>query len=94
MIRTPSFCAFSSFDPASSPARTKSVFLLTLLLILPSDHEIGDETGFLEAIAAGVGAAQRGQIVTFGTVWPIPPFGPRHESSIGPRGGLAREDES
>lgn len=38
----------------------------TLLLILPSDHEIGDETGFLKAIAAGVGAAQRGQIVTFG----------------------------
>ena len=31
-ILTPSFCAFSSFEPASSPATTKSVFLLTLLL--------------------------------------------------------------
>lgn len=38
----------------------------TQLLIAPSDHVIGDETGFFEAIAAGVGAAERGQIVTFG----------------------------
>src|SRR5512133_2891880 len=35
IIFTPSFCAFSSFDPASSPATTKSVFLLTLPLTLP-----------------------------------------------------------
>src|ERR1041385_4665172 len=35
MTFTFSFCAFSSFVPASSPASTKSVFLLTLLLALP-----------------------------------------------------------
>ena len=29
MTFTPSFVAFSSFDPAESPARRKSVFLLT-----------------------------------------------------------------
>lgn len=40
MIFTPSFCAFSSFEPASSPARTKAVFLLTLPLTLPPSDSI------------------------------------------------------
>jgi len=40
MIFTPSFCALSSLEPASSPARTKSVFLLTLPLTLPLSDSI------------------------------------------------------
>ena len=35
MTFTPSWLALSSFEPASAPARTKSVFLLTLELTLP-----------------------------------------------------------
>jgi mannose-1-phosphate guanylyltransferase/mannose-1-phosphate guanylyltransferase/mannose-6-phosphate isomerase len=37
-----------------------------LLLVAPSDHLIGDEQAFLAAVRAGVGAAEAGQIVTFG----------------------------
>src|SRR5271165_860114 len=40
MIFTPSFCALSSLEPASSPATTKSVFLLTLPLTLPPSASI------------------------------------------------------
>ena len=34
-MRTPNWRALSNFEPASAPARTKSVFLLTLPLTLP-----------------------------------------------------------
>lgn len=37
-----------------------------LILLLPSDHLIGDEAAFAKAIAAGVPAALSGSIVTFG----------------------------
>lgn len=37
-----------------------------LLLVAPSDHAIPDSDGFGKAIAAGVPAAQNGQLVTFG----------------------------
>ncbi len=37
-----------------------------LLLVAPSDHVIPDTAGFQAAVAAGVAAAQEGQIVTFG----------------------------
>src|SRR5580692_6571164 len=40
MTLTPSFCAFSNFEPASSPARTKSVLPLTLPLTLPPRDSI------------------------------------------------------
>ncbi|WP_321341996.1 mannose-1-phosphate guanylyltransferase/mannose-6-phosphate isomerase [Breoghania sp.] len=37
-----------------------------LILMLPSDHLIADEAGFLEAVRAGEQAARAGSIVTFG----------------------------
>lgn len=37
-----------------------------LLLVAPSDHDIPDASGFNAAVAAGVGAARAGKIVTFG----------------------------
>ena len=37
-----------------------------LLLVAPSDHQIGDEAAFQAAIEAAKGAAQEGHIVTFG----------------------------
>src|ERR1017187_8766903 len=40
MIFTPSFCALSNLEPASSPASTKSVFLLTLPVTLPPSASI------------------------------------------------------
>ena len=43
-----------------------------LLLVLPSDHEIGDENAFRRAVGVGAAAAQGGKLVTFGVV----PAGP------------------
>lgn len=43
-----------------------------ILLVLPSDHHIGDRAPFLDAIAKGYQAARQGKIVTFG----IRPTGP------------------
>lgn len=37
-----------------------------LLLVAPSDHVVPDAEAFQRAVAAGVGAAQAGQLVTFG----------------------------
>jgi len=37
-----------------------------LILLLPSDHAIADQTAFTEAIGQGVAAAESGAIVTFG----------------------------
>ena len=43
-----------------------------LMLIMPSDHRIGDLEAFHSAVAAGVPAARSGRLVTFG----IQPSGP------------------
>ncbi|KAB7647522.1 mannose-1-phosphate guanylyltransferase/mannose-6-phosphate isomerase [Polymorphobacter fuscus] len=43
-----------------------------ILVVAPSDHVISDEAGFRAAIAAAVGPAQQGYLVTFG----IKPDGP------------------
>ena len=37
-----------------------------LLLVAPSDHVVPDAAAFREAVAAGIGPAQDGQLVTFG----------------------------
>lgn len=37
-----------------------------MLLLVPSDHVIGDHQAFLEAVAIGVPHAEQGKIVTFG----------------------------
>lgn len=37
-----------------------------VLLVSPSDHVVPDQPAFLEAIQAGLGEAQNGQLVTFG----------------------------
>lgn len=39
-----------------------------LLLVMPADHVIGDESAFRAAVAAGAGVAQAGGFVTFGVV--------------------------
>lgn len=43
-----------------------------LLLVMPSDHLIGEVDAFHEAVATGVAAAERGRLVTFG----VRPTGP------------------
>ena len=43
-----------------------------ILLILPADHSIGDEDGFINTIQNGILIAEKDKIVTFG----IPPKGP------------------
>jgi mannose-1-phosphate guanylyltransferase / mannose-6-phosphate isomerase len=37
-----------------------------LMLVLPSDHAIGDQAGFMDAIERAAAAARRGALVTFG----------------------------
>jgi mannose-1-phosphate guanylyltransferase/mannose-1-phosphate guanylyltransferase/mannose-6-phosphate isomerase len=44
----------------------------TIMLVMPSDHRIGDEAAFHNAVAAGVPAAQVGRLITFG----VTPEGP------------------
>ena len=46
-----------------------------ILLVMPADHVIGDESAFLEALSVGEQAAQRGQLVTFGVVPSYPHTG-------------------
>ena len=43
-----------------------------ILLILPADHAIGDEEGFIKTIQNGILIAEKDKIVTFG----VPPTGP------------------
>ena len=43
-----------------------------LILVMPSDHLIGDGNSFHTAVATGVAAAEAGRLVTFG-VWPTGP---------------------
>lgn len=43
-----------------------------LLLVMPSDHLIGDVAAFHEAVATGIAAAEAGRLVTFG----VRPTGP------------------
>ena len=43
-----------------------------LMLVMPSDHVVGDRAAFLEAVEAGIPHAHNGAIVTFGA----PPDGP------------------
>lgn len=51
--------ALAAFSLASSGADP-------LMLILPSDHAIGDENAFLQGVAAAAPLAEQGYIVTFG----------------------------
>ncbi|MEQ9519917.1 MAG: mannose-1-phosphate guanylyltransferase/mannose-6-phosphate isomerase [Parvibaculum sp.] len=46
-----------------------------ILLILPADHHIGDQSAFLSAIAAGAALAQEGRLVTFGIIPTAPETG-------------------
>ncbi|MBV8685436.1 MAG: mannose-1-phosphate guanylyltransferase [Alphaproteobacteria bacterium] len=46
-----------------------------LLLVLPSDHAVGDEAAFLAAVAAGREAAEQGWLVTFGAAADRPETG-------------------
>jgi mannose-1-phosphate guanylyltransferase/mannose-6-phosphate isomerase len=46
-----------------------------LLLVLPADHVIRDVPAFHKAVHAALGAAQQGQLVTFGIVPTIPETG-------------------
>ena len=58
-----------------------------LILVMPSDHLIGDSAGFHEAVATGVAAAEAGRLVTFG----VRPTGP--ETGYGYlKAGLPLED--
>ncbi len=47
----------------------------TLLLILPSDHQIGDERAFLQTISKAARVAQKGMIVTLGVTPSSPATG-------------------
>ena len=38
----------------------------TLMLVMPSDHRIGDQAAFHAAVQRGVAAAERGRLITFG----------------------------
>ena len=46
-----------------------------LLLVLPADHLIQDETAFLQAIAQALLSAKQGKLVTFGLVPSVPETG-------------------
>lgn len=46
-----------------------------LLLVLPADHAVEDESAFRAAVAAGAKAADEGQLVTFGVVPTSPETG-------------------
>jgi mannose-1-phosphate guanylyltransferase / mannose-6-phosphate isomerase len=46
-----------------------------LLLVLPADHVIGDAAAFQQAVHAGLAAAERGLLVTFGVVPTAPETG-------------------
>ncbi|HRQ56160.1 MAG TPA: mannose-1-phosphate guanylyltransferase/mannose-6-phosphate isomerase [Azoarcus taiwanensis] len=57
----------------TAPALTLAALLAVrdgdpLLLVMPADHVIGDRQAFLEAVARAIGAANEGDIVTFGIV--------------------------
>jgi mannose-1-phosphate guanylyltransferase len=58
-----------------------------LILVMPSDHLIGDSASFHDAVATGVAAAEAGRLVTFG----VQPTGP--ETGYGYlKAGCALED--
>jgi mannose-1-phosphate guanylyltransferase/mannose-1-phosphate guanylyltransferase/mannose-6-phosphate isomerase len=68
-------------EPAArntAPAVAAAAILLlrddpnALMLVLPSDHTIGDEAAFGRAVAAAAAAARSGRLVTFG-ITPIQP---------------------
>ncbi|HBK56292.1 MAG TPA: mannose-1-phosphate guanylyltransferase/mannose-6-phosphate isomerase [Xanthomonadales bacterium] len=46
-----------------------------ILLVLPSDHLVGDEAGFRAAVVAAVPAAEAGRLVTFGVLPTAPETG-------------------
>jgi mannose-1-phosphate guanylyltransferase / mannose-6-phosphate isomerase len=58
----------------TAPALTSAALLCNqdgqdpLLLMMPSDHIVGDLAAFLRAVARGLGAADEGALVTFGIV--------------------------
>lgn len=47
----------------------------SLILLLPSDHEVADHDAFTHAVSKGTAAAQNGNIVTFGVVPASPETG-------------------
>ena len=60
-----------------------------VLLIAPSDHLIGDDTGFRAAAAAGAAAAREGRLVTFGIIPDRPETGYGY-LALGPGAGPVR----
>ena len=59
-----------------------------VLLVLPSDHLIGDETAFTSAVAAAAEAAERGALVTFGIAPSRPETGYGYIKVADPKAGL------
>jgi mannose-1-phosphate guanylyltransferase/mannose-6-phosphate isomerase len=55
-----------------------------VLLIMPADHVIANEAGFIEAINSGMDAARKGSLVLFGVVPDVPATGYGY-IEIGPR---------
>lgn len=71
-------------EPAArntAPAVATAAILLlrddpdALMLVLPSDHTIGDEAAFARAVAAAAAAARSGRLVTFGITPTQPEIG-------------------
>ena len=63
----PAIAAAAAFLARSDPD--------AVMLVLPSDHVIGDEPGFIRAIAIAARAAETGYLVTFGAVPTAPETG-------------------
>ena len=65
----------------TAPAAAIAAMLITekhpgaLMLILPADHVIRDTAAFARVVAAGVSAAEKGELVTFGIVPASPETG-------------------
>ncbi len=63
-----------------------------VVLLMPSDHHIGSPGAFLAAVEAGLGAAKKGQLVTFG-IKPSKPetgYGYIKTNTVPGRGGVYR----
>ncbi|MGB8276205.1 MAG: mannose-1-phosphate guanylyltransferase/mannose-6-phosphate isomerase [Alphaproteobacteria bacterium] len=69
---TPRSVVLEPFGRNTAPAAAVASLMLmesdpdAVLLVMPSDHVIGDESAFLEAVTAGAGAARAGGLVTLG----------------------------
>jgi mannose-1-phosphate guanylyltransferase len=60
----------------------------TIILVMPSDHVIGDAQSFHEAVQIGTAAAQAGRLVTFGICPAGPETGYGYLEAGGPVDGL------